>query len=67
MGLFLQRIGRIKIMSSLFLQVIGRIKKNVKTIFVKIHKKKEKNFLKLGFLPLQKRVGYGEISNRLWL
>ena len=51
MGLFLQRIGGIKIMLCLFLQIIGRIKK-CQAIFAKIHKKKEKNFLKLGFLPL---------------
>ena len=41
-------------------------KRQCYAFFNKIQKK-VKNFLKLGFLPLQKRVGYGKISNRLWL
>ena len=67
MGLFLQRIGGIKIMLCLFLQIIGRIKM-MSSHFCKNIQKKRKKLFKIGFFTIvKKRVGYGEISNRLWL
>ena len=63
MGLFLQRTGGIKIMLCLFLQIVGRIIGRIKkcqAIFVKIHKKKVKNFKNWVFYHYRKGLVMGK-------